>query len=50
MFAKGVGAGAASFAVGYQSPSQFSREYRRLFGSSPRRDIDQLQMWGVAAN
>jgi AraC-like DNA-binding protein len=50
MFAEGVGAGAASFAVGYQSPSQFSREYRRLFGSSPRRDIDQLQMWGVAAN
>jgi AraC-like DNA-binding protein len=50
MFAEGVGAGAVSFAVGYQSPSQFSREYRRLFGSSPRRDIDQLQIWGATAN
>jgi AraC-like DNA-binding protein len=50
MFAEGVGAGAASFAVGYQSPSQFSREYRRLFGASPRRDIDQLQISGMAAN
>ncbi|MEU3984015.1 AraC family transcriptional regulator [Streptomyces sp. NPDC026672] len=26
-------------AVGYGSPSQFSREYRRLFGTSPGRDI-----------
>jgi AraC-like DNA-binding protein len=24
--------------VGYESPSQFSREYRRLFGAPPRRD------------
>ncbi|ARS52234.1 helix-turn-helix domain-containing protein [Kushneria konosiri] len=24
--------------VGYESPSQFSREYRRLFGDSPRGD------------
>ncbi len=29
---------AVSHVVGYESPSQFSREYRRLFGSSPRRD------------
>jgi AraC-like DNA-binding protein len=28
----------ASFAVGYQSASQFSREYLRMFGASPRRD------------
>jgi len=26
------------FAVGYDSPSQFSREYRRMFGVSPGRD------------
>ena len=26
------------FSVGYESPSQFSREYARLFGSPPRRD------------
>jgi AraC-like DNA-binding protein len=29
--------------VGYESPSQFSREYRRLFGAPPLRDIEQLK-------
>ena len=28
----------AAFAVGYESPSQFSREYARLFGTAPSRD------------
>lgn len=31
------------FAVGYESPSQFSREYRRQFGESPGRDALKLQ-------
>ena len=26
------------FAVGYDSPSQFSREYRRMFGKPPGQD------------
>ena len=43
MLAGGATAGAASFAVGYESPSQFSREYRRLFGAPPRQDIERLQ-------
>lgn len=30
----------AAFQVGYASPSQFSREYRRLFGAAPTKDID----------
>lgn len=30
--------GATAYAVGYESPSQFSREYRREFGASPRED------------
>ncbi|BBC74372.1 AraC family transcriptional regulator [Altererythrobacter sp. B11] len=42
MLAKGLSAGAAGFAVGYDSPSQFSREYRRLFGAPPRQDVDRL--------
>ncbi|WP_070886800.1 AraC family transcriptional regulator [Pseudomonas sp. D1-3] len=33
----------AAFRVGYESPSQFSREYSRLFGQSPRRDIGMLR-------
>lgn len=43
MLAEGLGAGAAGFAVGYDSPSQFSREYRRLFGAAPRQDVDRMQ-------
>jgi AraC-like DNA-binding protein len=31
------------YAVGYESASQFSREYKRLFGAPPRRDADALQ-------
>lgn len=41
-------AGAAGFAVGYDSPSQFSREYRRLFGAPPRQDIERLQAADLA--
>ena len=29
----------AAYAVGYESPSQFSREYKRFFGESPHRDL-----------
>jgi transcriptional regulator GlxA family with amidase domain len=31
------------FAVGYDSPSQFSREYRRLFGVPPSQDVVALR-------
>lgn len=43
MLTSGASAGTAGFAVGYDSPSQFSREYRRLFGSPPRQDIERMQ-------
>ena len=33
----------AAFQVGYESPSQFSREYSRLFGLPPRRDVAALR-------
>lgn len=32
----------AAFEVGYESPSQFSREYSRLFGAPPSKDIKKL--------
>ncbi|QNH08307.1 AraC family transcriptional regulator [Pseudomonas sp. B11D7D] len=38
MTGEGVTASSAAFAVGYESVSQFSREYRRLFGLPPARD------------
>lgn len=39
----GGNAASVGFAVGYESPSQFSREYKRLFGEPPRRDAAALQ-------
>lgn len=36
----------AAFRVGYESASQFSREYARLFGAPPRRDVEALKLQG----
>lgn len=33
----------AAYKVGYESPSQFSREYSRLFGASPKRDVQSMR-------
>jgi len=38
-----VDAASVSYKVGYNSPSQFSREYSRLFGQPPQRDIARLR-------
>jgi AraC-like DNA-binding protein len=46
MLSGGTTASSAGFAVGYESSSQFNREYARLFGAPPRRDIEQLQLSG----
>ena len=43
MLAEKQDAAAAAFEVGYESPSQFSREYSRLFGAPPLRDIANLR-------
>ena len=42
MIGKGLDAAEAAFRVGYESASQFGREYRRMFGDSPRRDVAAL--------
>jgi AraC-like DNA-binding protein len=39
-----IDAASVAYQVGYESPSQFSREYRRLFGQPPMRDLDRLRM------
>jgi AraC-like DNA-binding protein len=44
MLGAGLDAASAAFRVGYESSSQFSREYRRLFGAPPRRDVAALQV------
>jgi AraC-like DNA-binding protein len=43
MLTEHADAGSAAFHVGYESPSQFSREYVRLFGAPPLRDITNLR-------
>lgn len=42
MLAEHLDAASSAFRVGYESPSQFNREYSRLFGNSPLRDIKQI--------
>ncbi|CAB3769785.1 AraC family transcriptional regulator [Burkholderia sp. MSh2] len=49
MLSERLDAASASFRVGYASPTQFNREYSRLFGNSPRRDIDSLRSGTDAA-
>ena len=39
MLTEGIDAASAAFEVGYESASQFNREYSRLFGQPPMRDI-----------
>jgi len=47
MLAERMDAANAAFRVGYESPSQFSREYSRLFGAPPLRDISNLRQMAV---
>jgi AraC-like DNA-binding protein len=43
MLAENSDAANAAYRVGYESQSQFSREYSRLFGAPPIRDIARLR-------
>ena len=49
MFTDGIECATAGHRVGYESPSQFSREYRRLFGAPPRAEVARLRETGVPA-
>jgi AraC-like DNA-binding protein len=41
MLAEGEGPSQAGFAVGYESVQQFTREYGRMFGNPPKRDVTE---------
>lgn len=43
ILSQSLDAAMAGHAVGYESPSQFSREYKRTFGAPPARDIARLR-------
>ena len=50
MLTEHIDAASAGFQVGYESPSQFSREYSRLYGAPPVRDITNLRQQAASAN
>lgn len=48
MLSECMDAANAAFQVGYESPSQFSREYNRQFGAPPLRDVTKLRQMSHA--
>jgi len=49
MVAEAMDAASAGFRVGYESPSQFSRDYGRAFGMPPARDALRLRATSAVA-
>jgi AraC-like DNA-binding protein len=49
MLNQDLDAGNASGRVGYESASQFSREYSRLFGAPPQRDIRKMRLSQISS-
>ncbi len=49
MLIEGLDAASAAFDVGYESASQFNREYKRFFGQPPMREIKALRAANVVA-
>ncbi len=48
MVQDGLNANTAAGRVGYESASQFSREFKRYFGSSPTEEVTKLKSLGVS--
>ena len=44
LLGESIDAAEAAYRVGYESPSQFSREYRRMFGVPPRKDVAVIKL------
>lgn len=47
--AEGMTSSSAAFAVGYESVSQFTREFGRMFGLPPVKDAESMRNWAAAA-
>jgi AraC-like DNA-binding protein len=43
MLGEGLDAASAGYRVGYDDPSYFNREYKKLFGAPPLRDVERLR-------
>jgi AraC-like DNA-binding protein len=46
MLSEGLDAASAGYRVGYSDASHFTRDYKRLFGAPPVRDVEQLRNRG----
>ncbi len=44
MFSESKDAASSGYAVGYGSPSQFSREYQRMFGAPPHQHMHRMRL------
>ena len=49
MLIEGIDATSAAFEVGYESPSQFNREYKRFFGQPPMKDVKARRVAELAS-
>ena len=49
MLIEGMDATSAAFEVGYESPSQFNREYKRFFGQPPMKDVKARRVAELAS-
>ncbi|MGY2376049.1 AraC family transcriptional regulator N-terminal domain-containing protein [Pseudomonas sp. SDO524_S393] len=49
MMSEGASASSAAFNVGYESVSQFNREYARMFGLPPIKDVESVKDWARAS-
>lgn len=50
MLLQGLDVASAAFEVGYESASQFTREYKHLFGQTPMRDTLSLRSTDATSN
>jgi AraC-like DNA-binding protein len=50
MLMDGMDASSTAYEVGYESVSQFSREYSRFFGQSPMREVKSLRAANAGAS
>jgi AraC-like DNA-binding protein len=48
LVSQNIEASQVAFVVGYESPSQFSREYSRMFGMSPKAHCDFIRNQDIA--
>jgi AraC-like DNA-binding protein len=44
MLGENLDAASAGYRVGYSDASHFTREYKRLFGTPPMRDVERLRV------